>query len=306
MVEIGVIGICNSDNRSEHISWTICLDGVKVDSSSMILEPNSNIDITITIPVKMLSKDDTYASVIRCSVYDCNTNVILDRVSQITVRSRFDTDLRRLPELTAKYINPLNPEIKHFVDSKDGLLSKTMGEKYVVSGYQATETIFLQLKSVFDAIRDSGISYVSDVSALNENGCFQRIRDPPTVIRDRSGNCIELSILMASIYECMGFESIIVFPRGHAIVGIVMDTNMYETNSVMAEGVADSVVRLNNGGYVDALFIESTAVANKDFTFAEAVTVAKKEVEDEMGFITSNNMYTMKIKSEKCEDGRQI
>ena len=294
LVTIGVLGIRNSHSTAEQVRWSIGLDGETIDSSNMMVDSDSKEDVPIAVPVKMLSKDDTYSATVRCSLFDSDSKVILDRVGQITVRSRFDLDLRKLRELTAKKVDPLNPDVKHFVDTNGGPLSEAMGDRYIVSGYMVENAIIPQLAAVYNAIRDLGMAYVSDTSTLVKEGYYQRVRDPSAVLRDRSGNCIELSILMASIYESMEFEPIIVFPEGHAIVGVVMGTNAYKSKSVQPEEAEGAVVRLGNDeGYVNALFIESTSVADKNCTFGDSVLTAKKEVIDEIDYIMSNKMYSI-------------
>ncbi len=294
MVIIGVLGIINSDDSPQRVSWSISLDGSTVDSSSAVIASGSKAEKPIVVPAKIVSRDDTFNATVRCTLFDSDSMIVLDRVSQLTFRSRFDLDLSKVQALTAKYVNPLDPKIKNFVDSKDGLLAKAMGDKYYVSGYMDPNNIMPQLEAVYNAIRDYGMAYVSDTSTLIKDGCFQRVRDPATVLENHSGNCIELSILMASIYESMGFEPIIVFPEGHAIVGIVMSTNSYPSNSVAPAAMKGALVRLGNEkSYIDAFFVESTMVANKDATFYDAVISACKQISDERNFILNNKMYSI-------------
>lgn len=92
----------------------------------------------------------------------------------------------------------------------------------------------------------------------------------------------------------MGFEPFIVFPTGHAIVGVVMGTNLYKSRSVKPSRMEETIVRLGGkSGYADVMFIESTLVADKGCNFADAVRIASKEVKDEMSYIMSNKMYSV-------------
>jgi len=294
MVIIGVLGIVNSDDSPQRVSWSISLDGSTVDSSSAVIASGSKAEKPIVVPAKIVSRDDTFNATVRCTLFDSDSMIILDRVSQLTFRSRFDLDLSKVQVLTAKYVNPLDPKIKNFVDSKDGLLAKAMGDKYYVSGYMDPDNIMPQLEAVYNAIRDYGMAYVNDTSTLIKDGCFQRVRDPATVLENHSGNCIELSILMASIYESMGFEPIIVFPDKHAIVGVVMNSNVYPSNSKMPVDAKVLTIRLgNDNGFIDALFLESTMVADKTNTFSKAILSAVNQVTDEMAFIMSNKRFSL-------------
>ena len=54
-------------------------------------------------------------------------------------------------------------------------------------------------------------------------GDVQRIRLPADVLKEKSGNCIELALLYASAAEALDLESAIVLVPGHAYVAVRTD-----------------------------------------------------------------------------------
>ena len=54
-------------------------------------------------------------------------------------------------------------------------------------------------------------------------GAVQRIRMPADVLKEKSGNCIELALLYASAAEALDLEPAIVLVPGHAYVGVRTD-----------------------------------------------------------------------------------
>lgn len=78
------------------------------------------------------------------------------------------------------------------------------------------------LKAIYDHLT-SCVIYVNRTEAsIGHTLPVQRISFPEETIRLRSGNCIDLSILLCSCYEALGFKTGIVLLPGHALVQIVL------------------------------------------------------------------------------------
>jgi hypothetical protein len=75
---------------------------------------------------------------------------------------------------------------------------------------------------------------VSDVSSMVQN-----IRLPREVITGKTGLCIELSLLYASIMACAGMDPVVYLIPGHAYPGFRMNNNYYalESTAIGGEGI---------------------------------------------------------------------
>ena len=126
-----------------------------------------------------------------------------------------------------------------------------------------------------------GLRYVSDTFAFNRSeGNYQYVRMPDRVLDDRNGNCLELCILYASLLEAMGLEPVLAFIPGHALVGVVLSTNLYSSRSAYkGEDIPYVTMTLDNGE-ADVMFVEITACAWND-DFVDAVCIAYNRVSDE-------------------------
>ncbi len=119
------------------------------------------------------------------------------------------------------------------------------------------------------------------------------------MLENRSGNCIELSILYASILESMDFEPVIVFPQGHAIVGVVMGSEAYPSCSVLPPDYNDKLIVLGSAKNRSVvLCFESTMCANKQSTFSMAVDSAFDTISNQLSSINSRNSFTL-VKKER-------
>jgi hypothetical protein len=291
-VVFGTIAFVNNDKSPENITWAVFVDGDKVEQNVLVLLPSMTVQKEITIAPHYLQKENTYDATIRVVVFDSGSSPLFDRSFVSTVMSKYDLNLRDLNKQTADLVNPHLEEIKRFVVSGDGQLAKAMGDNFIVCGYQDPKMVYPQLKALYNAVRDYGMSYVSDV-ITTESG-YQRVRDPVTVLRDHSGNCIELSILFASMLESMGFRTIIVFPEGHAVVGVVMRIDGNALAKQLNIELENKVIDLRiNGNMIGAVFFESTNCRDSSSRFEKAVDVATSIVSIQKRFIESNGRISI-------------
>lgn len=86
-------------------------------------------------------------------------------------------------------------------------------------GYTHQQNVDEQMKAIYDAIIDRKVTYVNTPITFSDIG-GQRIKTPLQVMSDLSGNCIELSLLFVSCFEAIGFHARLIFPPGHAFVGV--------------------------------------------------------------------------------------
>lgn len=113
-------------------------------------------------------------------------------------------------------------------------------------------------KAVFDALHARGIAYVQNDGA---GSLGQKVNYPVEVLRERSGLCIETTMLFASVFEALGFETLVVEVPGHAFVGWIPDPE--------SPSVAD--------------FLETTMLGSSNATFSDANNAANQRFNEELG-----------------------
>ena len=55
----------------------------------------------------------------------------------------------------------------------------------------------------------------------------QRITMPDQVVATKIANCIELTLLMATVLEAIGINCVIIFQKGHAYLGVWLVNDCY-------------------------------------------------------------------------------
>jgi hypothetical protein len=113
-----------------------------------------------------------------------------------------------------------------------------------LAGYNPPADPRAQARAVFEALRRSGISYVSSIVTFgNFTGEAQRVRLPRETLTLDSANCIDVSVAYASAMENIGLSPVIVIIPGHAFTGVRLAPNsrdiLYLDLTVLPKGTFD-------------------------------------------------------------------
>lgn len=277
-VSVGSLVLFNKGNESD-VMISVILDG-----SDLICE-REHIDseerqLDINVPFSKIASDDTHICEMIAHVTDVYGNVLVHKISTVKIRSKYDMNLGEIRLRTAQFVNPRNKAVMDLVNNSNSILASSMSGKYMVQGYQnGGKDIVRQMEAAYIMLYNMNMKYVSDTFTFNKSfECYQHVRTPDKVLEDCSGNCLELSILYASIMEAMELETIIAFPPGHAIVGVVFATDIYETEAESEPDDKLPIVEINVGDKCAfALFVEVTMCPFCN-DFFKAATTAQKEI----------------------------
>ena len=76
-----------------------------------------------------------------------------------------------------------------------------------------------QVRALWNELQREGVSYVMDPEVLSDFGLTQRTRLPSEVLASKNAQCLEGTILFATLMEAIGLRPILVHVPGHAFVG---------------------------------------------------------------------------------------
>ncbi len=237
-----------------------------------------------------------------------NGAVIGKRTKTIHVRPIFDIRLDELKEDIPLWVTPNAKEIKDLLRPGSGIMDALGRNGYSsISGYQGEDSedilikVVIQMKSVYEGLQALGLRYVSDTNSMGNNLTFnyQRVKHPKKVLEERSGNCIELSCLFASVFEAMGLYPVIVFPPGHAMVGVVVSSRRLPDITGLDYSNRRNVIELRmrdcgdgEGDTIQAIILESTCVCG-DTSFADALNAASDTMGKNLSRISGKEDYTV-------------
>jgi len=79
----------------------------------------------------------------------------------------------------------------------------------------------IQARAIFNAVKKSGVSYVKSSITFGGNSDWsQRVRMPSESLGESSANCIDASVVFASLFENLGMDPEVVLVPGHAYIGV--------------------------------------------------------------------------------------
>ena len=186
-----------------------------------------------------------------------------------------------MPEFIASFVVPNNPAITRVKMTAARFLQKWTGDSSFTEYQTKNRTkVRLQVAAIYEALRAEGIIYSSLPASFDSQG--QRIRLADKVLADKTATCIDSSLLIASCLEDVGIFPVIIFLKGHVVVGawltpVVLPTMVGDDVSFLLKETAD--------GNDNIVLVESTAITMPEkVSFEDAVAMANHKLRDEQQF----------------------
>jgi len=119
------------------------------------------------------------------------------------------------------YVTPNAPSLMRFLRE-----AAALHPQHTLVGYQgglpdhSDEIITPQVKALYDALKGAGITYVNSMLSLSpqQGVSSQRVRLPRESLEDKEANCIDGTVLLASLLEGISLNPAICVVPGHAFL----------------------------------------------------------------------------------------
>ncbi len=195
---------------------------------------------------------------------------------------RFDIDLLafdqwpgvgHFPELTAAFVTPNHPHIAELLGYARSALG-ALAEHDALDGYQSgsRRRAAMIAEAGFNALASWGVGYANPPASFERTG--QRVRLVDRVQREKLGTCLDLSLLLASIWEQCGLHPMILLPEGHALPAV------WTHDAHLPEPAIDEAARIRNLVELGEIVpVEVTLLTQKGATFGVAVEAARQRLE---------------------------
>ena len=181
------------------------------------------------------------------------------------------TGLNTMPENTAAFVIPNSPALNSVKLDAAKHLERLTGSSSL-DEYQTQDhnRVRAMVASVYEALRQQGIIYITPPASFEENG--QRVRLADDVLSQKQGTCADLAMLMASCLESIGLNTLLVLTKGHMMLGCWLVDKRYpqimcDDVSFLSKSVAD--------GISEIVLVETTMVTQNGVSFEQAVTAAE-------------------------------
>jgi hypothetical protein len=171
---------------------------------------------------------------IKFRLIDPITGLKTEKFSTINLRSindclRFDDKGNDIRYMYAAYVNEDHPEISKIL--REALNTKMVTE---FKGYQgSSKEVLLEVAAINRVLHDRGFQYsnITNNSGVDEGEMSsQSIRTFDNAIKTNQANCVDGTVVFASILKRIGITPLIITKPGHCYLGFYTDENNSELN----------------------------------------------------------------------------
>ncbi|MFH1752007.1 MAG: transglutaminase family protein [archaeon] len=211
-------------------------DGGEIEISNTGNDTANNISITFTSPENyfdsktitfhQLAPGETTTGTVILKYKDTILNVLSDYTSMaVEANIKFYNSLNEekisnnsfsmsikgrnfmtgtYPDMYPSWVTPTQPVVREFATKSTG----------GIATYRSTDEQMLAARWLFDSFIAYGIKYTTDAHASQDY-----IQFPYETLRNKGGDCEDLSLLYASLLEAVGINSILIKTPGHVYSG---------------------------------------------------------------------------------------
>ncbi len=171
------------------------------------------------------------------------------------------------PELLASFVTPNQPVVSGLVRRASEYLGNWTGDPSM-DGYMSRDVnrILRQAAAIYAAIQEEGLTYVLPPPGFEASG--QRIRLCDTVLEQKMGTCLDLTLLYASVLEAVGLHPLLITTPNHIFAGLWLEDKMFQ--EALQDDVSLITKRLASGIHEIAVAETTCVVKGKAYSFDEA------------------------------------
>lgn len=179
------------------------------------------------------------------------------------------------PEILAAFVTPNHPEIVKINARSAQFLEKWTGDPSF-DAYQSRDPnrVLFQAAAVYGALQEQNIIYSVPPASFQRYG--QRVRLCDTVLYQKMGTCLDLTLLYAACLESIGLHPLLILQEGHIFAGLWLEEMTFpevvqDDASLLTKRLADGINEL--------VVVECTAfVAEKNMSFDDACRAAQQNL----------------------------
>ena len=211
-----------------------------------------------------------------------------------------DGKLRTTPWMFAAYVNENHPAI-------DQILSDALDTKIVnrFVGYQkGTGEVYQQVFAIWDVFQRRGFRYstitITPTTGTNRSISSQTVRLVDDSLRTSQANCIDGSVLFASVLRKVGIDPFLVLTPRHAFLGFYLEPEHRNANYL--ETTRMGTVDLNEStgdSAFDGVFNDRAKDSVSYKSFVSAVSFGLAEYKENAGKFPGANYNLVDIAKER-------
>ncbi|MEM7682833.1 MAG: DUF4011 domain-containing protein [Planctomycetota bacterium] len=185
-----------------------------------------------------------------------------------------------LPEVLAAFVTPNHPALEPLLADAAQPLAEATGSG-ALDGYQSKDPIRAAriAEAMFLAVHQKGLRYVNPPASFEQQG--QRVRFVDRILDSQQAACLDLSLLLASLWEQAGLNALVLVADGHALPAIWTTDQRFPDAAIDDLGPAAKRAQLD-----EILPVEATHLTQPGADFAGAVDAARRWLADRSAGLT--------------------
>ncbi len=201
-------------------------------------------------------------------------NTVLESITQTIELLAYDqwSGTQIMPELLSAFVTPNHPRIAQILVKAGQQLENWSGSpSFTAYQTQNPNAVRMQMAAIYSALQSENIAYCVPPASYGQSG--QRVRLCDTLLQQKLGTCLDLTLLYASCLEQAGLHPLLVLLKQHAFIGCWLEESCFseclqDDPSLLTKRIAD--------GINEIAVVECTAfVAGKSISFDDAVKAAE-------------------------------
>lgn len=179
------------------------------------------------------------------------------------------------PEMLVAFVTPNHPAIVQINARAAHFLEDWTGDPSF-DAYQSKDPnrVLAQAAAIYGALQEENIIYSVPPASFERFG--QRVRLCDTVLQQKMGTCLDLTLLYAACLEAMGLHPLLILQKGHIFAGVWLEELTFpeaiqDDVSLLTKRLADGINELS--------VVECTAfVSGKNMSFDDACRAAEQKL----------------------------
>lgn len=176
------------------------------------------------------------------------------------------------PELLVSFMTPNQPALAPIITRASNFLKDWTADPSF-DAYQSRDPdrVLKQAAAIFCALKEQGIVYSVSPASFEEVG--QRVRLCDTVLQQKLGCCLDLTLLYASCLEAVGLHPLLIMTSKHIFTGVWLEESTFP-DSVQSDG---SMVTKRLAKGINEIAVMESTMLTSDSDFDAARQTAARE-----------------------------
>lgn len=194
-----------------------------------------------------------------------------------------------IEELVASYVLPEDEKVLSLTKEAELVLKEKYDSSFGGYSYHDPNKVIEELDALYLALSKEGLSLMQGAT----KPLFGSISLPSQLLEKKKGNCIDFSLLLASLIEAISLRPILVFMENEVLVGTYLDESIY--GAPLMDNEAE-LVNNASAGFDRLILIDPSGFSSENKTnFSDSCHKAYEKLKNDPSFLYAIDVYASRL-----------